>query len=145
MERQRYYEDVVVGEELLPLVKYPTTMQLVKFASSSSDYYQIHYDKDYAVRQGLPGVIVHGWLGLSFLAAMVSEWIGEQGRILKLDGGYKGINPVHEELFCYARVARKYEDGGEGRLRLDLWVENPTGKKTITGYAMVELPRKSAA
>ncbi len=141
---QRYYEDVAVGEELLPVVKFPTTMQLVKFAAASSDYYQIHYDKDFAVRQGLPGVIVHGWLGLSFLATMVSAWAGERGRILKLDGGYKGVNSVHEEMFCYGRVSRKYEEGDEGRLRLELWTENPVGEKTITGSAVVALPRKSA-
>jgi acyl dehydratase len=145
MDEQRYYEDVLVGEELSPRVKYPTTMQLVKFAAASSDYYQIHYDKDFAIEAGLPGVVVHGWLGLSFLAALVSDWIGERGRIIKLDGGYKGLNRVHEELFCYARVARKYEDEGEGRLRLELWVENPAGDRTITGSAIVALPRQATA
>ena len=144
MAEQRYYEDVEVGEELTPIVKYPTTMQLVKFAASSSDYYQIHYDKDFAVRQGLPGVIVHGWLGLSFLGSMVAEWAGERGRIVKLDGGYKGINRVHEELFCYARVSRKYEEDGERRVRLELRVENPAAEKTLTGSAVVILPRKTA-
>ena len=144
MDGQRYYEDVEAGEEVTPVVKYPTTMQLVKFAAATGDYYQIHYDKDFAVAQGLPGVIVHGWLGLSFLADMVAAWLGEQGRIIKLDGGYKGMNRVHEELFCYARVSRKYEAEGEGRLRLELWVENPAGEKTVTGSAVVALPRKTA-
>jgi acyl dehydratase len=145
MAEQRYYEDVVVGEELTPSVKYPTTMQLVKFAAASNDYYQVHYDKDFAVAAGLPGVIVHGWLGLSFLADMVAAWMGEGGRMVKLDGGYKGMNRVHEELFCYAKVSRKYEDDGEGRLRLELWIENPAGVKTVTGSAVVALPRKPAA
>ncbi len=145
MSEQIYYEDVMVGQELEPGVKYPTTMQLVKFAAASNDYYQIHYDKDFAVQQGLPGVIVHGWLGLSFLATMVACWMGERGRIVKLDGGYKGINRVHEELFCYGRVSRKYEEAGEGRLRLELWIENPAGGKTVTGSAVVALPRKTAA
>jgi len=145
MGEQVYYEDMTAGQELEPLVKYPTALQLVKFAAASSDYYQIHYDKDFALAQGLPGVIVHGWLGLSFLATLVSGWIGEQGRIIKLDGGYKGINRVHEELFCFARVSRKYEEDGEGRLRLELWIENPAGEKTVTGSAIVAMPRKTAA
>lgn len=144
MAAQRYYEDVDIGQELTPLVRFPTTMQLVKFAAASSDYYQIHYDKDFAMQQGLPGVIVHGWLGLSFLGSMVAEWAGTGGRILKLDGGYKGINRVHEELFCYARVTRKYEEEGEGRVRLALWIENPGGKKTVAGTAIVVLPHRNA-
>lgn len=143
MDEQRYYEDVAEGEELTPQVHYPTSMQLVKFAGASSDYYQIHYDKDFALQQGLPGVIVHGWLGLSFLASMVANWIGDSGRIIKLEGGYKGMNRVHEELFCYAKVSRKYEAENEGRLRLELWVENPVGEKTIAGSAVVVLPQKT--
>ena len=61
-----FYEDIEVGSELPALVKCPTTMQLVKFAGASGDYYQIHYDKDFAQANGLPGVIAHGWLALSF-------------------------------------------------------------------------------
>jgi len=137
MGEQVYYEDVRVGEELPPLVKYPTSMQLVKFSAASSDYYQIHYDKHFAEANGLPGVIVHGWLGLSFLSRMVTDWMGGQGRLLKLAGSYKGMNIVHEELFCYACVAKKEANG---RVRLGLWVENPAGEKTIIGSAEVVLP-----
>jgi len=140
MGEQVYYEDVRVGEELPTIVKYPTSMQLVKFSAASGDYYQIHYDKDFAVANGLPGVIVHGWLGLSFLSRMVTDWMGGQGRLLKLAGGYKGMNLVHEELFCYARVAKKEAD----HVRLELWVENPAGEKTIIGSAEVILPRRAA-
>jgi acyl dehydratase len=142
MSRQVYYEDVKVGEELPPVVKYPTSMQLVKFSAATGDYYQIHYDRDFAERSGLPGVIVHGWLGLSFLSKLVTDWIGGEGRLLKLTGGYKGMNRVHEELFCYARVARKEDDG---KVRLELWIENPAGERTIIGSAAVELPRRTAS
>ena len=62
MAEQVFYEDVEVGSEIPALVKYPTTMQLVKFAGATGDYYQIHYDKDFAQASGLSGVIVHGWL-----------------------------------------------------------------------------------
>ena len=43
---QVYWEDVTEGMEISPLVKEPTTQQLVKYAGASGDYYQIHYDKD---------------------------------------------------------------------------------------------------
>jgi acyl dehydratase len=145
MDGQVYYEDVREGLELDPGVKYPTSMQLVKFTAASGDYYQIHYDRDFAAASGLPGVIVHGWLGLTFLATMVTDWMGGQGRLVELDGGYKGMNRVHEELFCYASVSRKYEESGEGRVRLELRVENPAGEVTVTGGATVSLPRRNAA
>ena len=53
----------------------PTTMQLVKYAGASGDYYQIHYDKDFALASGLPGVIVQGWLALAFLGQLVTDWM----------------------------------------------------------------------
>ena len=142
MGEKVYYEDVRAGEELPPLVKYPTSLQLVKFSAASGDYYQIHYDKDFAEANGLPGVIVHGWLGLSFLSKMVTDWMGGQGRLVKLAGSYKGMNRVNEDMFCYARVAKKEADGC---VRLELWTENPAGEKTIIGSAVVELPRRATA
>ena len=67
MGNQIYFEDIEVGGELPALVKFPTTMQLVKYAGASGDFYQFHYDKDFAVSTGLKGVIVHGTLALAFL------------------------------------------------------------------------------
>jgi acyl dehydratase len=135
-----YYEDIEVGSEIPALVKYPTTMQLVKFAGASGDYYQIHYDKDFALANGLPGIIVHGWLTLSFLGQMVTDWLGDGGALLKLDGSYKGMNNVHEEIFCYGTVRRKYEEDGKHCVQLDIWAENPAGDRTVTGSATVALP-----
>ncbi len=48
MAEQVYWEDVTEGMELPSLVKNPTTQQLVRYAGASGDYYQIHYDKDFA-------------------------------------------------------------------------------------------------
>ena len=60
MSQQPYIQDVEPGQELTPLVKQPTTRQLVMYAGASGDFYEIHYDKDYALAQRLPGVILHG-------------------------------------------------------------------------------------
>jgi hydroxyacyl-ACP dehydratase HTD2-like protein with hotdog domain len=143
MTRQIYYEDVTEGSELPALVKYPTTMQLVKYAGASGDYYQIHYDKDLAIANGLPGIIVHGWLTLSFLGQMVTDWLGEKGTLLKLSGAYRGMNRVHEDIICNGKVVKKYVEDGKNLARVDIWAENPQGEKTVTGTAIVSLPSKA--
>jgi acyl dehydratase len=142
MTGQIYYEDIEVGSEVPALVKYPTTMQLVKYASASGDYYQIHYDKDFALANGLPGVIVHGWLTLSFLGQMLTDWLGDGGALEKLNGSYRGMNLVHEEIFCYGKVTRKYTENGKNYARVEIWAENPRGEKTVTGTAVVALPSR---
>jgi len=137
-----YYEDIEEGSEVPALVKYPTTMQLVKYAGASGDYYQIHYDKDFAIANGLPGVIVHGWLALSFLGQMITDWLGGEGTLVKLDGSYRGMNLVHEEIFCYGRVKRKYIEDDQHYARVEIWAENPQGEKTVTGSVVVILPSR---
>jgi acyl dehydratase len=143
MTEQVYYEDIEVGGELPALVKFPTTMQLVKYAGASGDYYQIHYDKDFAVSTGLKGVIVHGWLALAFLGQMVTDWLGEAGKLVRLSGSYRGMNRVAEDVICNGKVAKKYEEDGKKLARLEIWAENPAGEKTVTGTAVVTLPSRS--
>jgi acyl dehydratase len=140
---QLYFEDITEGSEIPALVKYPTTMQLVKYAGASGDYYQIHYDKDFAMANGLSGVIVHGWLALSFLGQMVTDWIGEKGTLVKLNGSYRGMNKVHEDVICNGKVTKKYSEAGRNYARLEIWAENPQGDKTVTGNALVSLPSRS--
>ena len=84
MAEQLFYEDVEVGMEIPPLVKNPTTRQLVKWAGASGDFYEIHYDKDFATAAGLPGVIVHGRLKSAFLGQLLTDWIGEEGTVEKM-------------------------------------------------------------
>jgi acyl dehydratase len=145
MAGQVFYEDIEGGSEIPALVKYPTTMQLVKYAGASGDYYQIHYDKDFAIDNGLPGVIVHGWLTLSFLGQMLTDWLGEGGRLVKLNGSYRGMNKVHEDIICSGKVVKKYTEEGKNYARVEIWAENPQGEKTVTGTAVVKLPSRQQA
>jgi acyl dehydratase len=137
-----YYEDIEEGSEVLGLVKYPTTMQLVKYAGASGDYYQIHYDKDFAVANGLPGVIVHGWLTLAFLGQMLTDWMGDKGTLVKLNGSYRGMNNVNEDIICNGKVVKKYIEDDKHLARIEIWAENPQGEKTVTGTAVVALPSR---
>lgn len=142
MTEQVFYEDIEAGSEIPALVKYPTTMQLVKYAGASGDFYQIHYDKDFALANGLPSVIVHGWLALSFLGQMLTDWLGEGGTLVKLNGSYRGMNLVHEDIICNGRVTKKYVEDGKNCARVEIWAANPQGEKTVAGSALVTLPSR---
>jgi acyl dehydratase len=143
MVKQVFYEDIEEGSEIPALVKYPTTMQLVKFAGASGDFYPIHYDKDFAQANGLPGVIVHGWLALSFLGQMLTDWMGEGGTLVKLSGSYRGINFPDQDIICNGRVTKKYVEDDKRCVRVEIWVENPQGERTVSGSAVVRLPSRA--
>ena len=142
MAKQLFYEDVAVGSEISLLVKQPTTRQLVMWAGASGDYYQIHYDKDFAQSKGLPGVIVHGQLTGCFLGQLMTDWIGEQGSLKKLTCSYKGMNFPDESITCRGRVIKKYAEGGEHYVECNLRAENAKGEKTVSGTAVVTLPSR---
>ena len=144
MKGKLYYEDVVVGGEVTTLVKQPTTRQLVMWAGASGDYNPIHYDKDFAQSRGLPGVVVHGQLAGCFLGQMVTDWIGEQGRLRKLTLTYRGMNFPGETLICKGTVTKKYIEDGQHFVVCSLWTENPKGEKTVTGTAVVTLPSRGS-
>ena len=142
MCEQLYYEDVAVGSEITPLVKQPTTRQLVMWAGASGDYYPIHYDKDFAQSKGLPGVIVHGQLVGCFLSQLMTDWIGEQGSLRKLSCNYKRINFPGEALICKGTVTKKYVKDEEHYIECSLWAENMKGEKTVSGRAVVVIPTR---
>jgi len=142
MGEQLYFEDIAEGDEIPSLVKQPTTQQLVMWAGASGDYNPIHYDKDFAVSRGLPGVVVQGQLVGNFLGQLVTDWMGEQGVLKKLSCSYKGMNYPGEDVICRGRINKKYVTDGEHLVECGLWAENANGEKTVTGMALVVMPAK---
>jgi len=142
MNEKLFYEDVAVGSEITPLVKQPTTRQLVMWAGASGDFNPIHYDKDFALKRGLPGVVVHGQLAGCFLGQMLTDWLGEKGSLKKLSLSYKGMNFPGEALTCKGTVTKKYVEDDQHLVVLGIWAENPRGEKTLSGTAIVTLPSR---
>ena len=142
MTQQIFFEDVAEGQEMPQLVKNPSTRQLVKWAGASGDYYEIHYDKDFAQSTGLDGCIVHGWLTFSFVAQMVTDWMGQDAFLKKIGVSYRGMNVPKQDIICKGNITKKYESDGEKIVECDIWAENTEGKKTTPGKAVVVLPSR---
>ena len=138
MAEQVYFDDVAEGQEIPVLKKNCSTQQLVQWAAGSGDFYQIHYDKDFAVGTGLKNIIVHGALKNAFLGQLVHDWIGNNGRIKKYGCSYRGMDYPNEDILCKGVVKRKYEEGGKRLVDLEVWTEQADGNKTTPGYATVE-------
>jgi acyl dehydratase len=143
MGKQNYFEDVEVGSEIGPLEKNPTTQQLVRYAGASGDFYQIHYDKDFALANKLPGVILHGALKNGFLAQLMTDFAGEHGWLRKLAVQYRGMDQPGAKVVCRGKVARKRVEGSDHIVECEIWLENAKGEKTTPGSAIVILPSRS--
>jgi acyl dehydratase len=142
MSAQADFDKIAIGAGIPPLVKQPTTQHLVMWAGASGDYNPIHYDKDFALSRGLPGVVVHGQLSTAFICQMLSDWYGQKGSLKKLNVSYKGLNFPGDTLTCRGVIKDKSQ-AGENLVTLDVWVENQRGEKTVAGTAVVGLPQKN--
>ena len=140
MAEQVFWEDVTEGMELPPLVKNPTTRQLVQYAGASGDYYEIHYDTAYAIGNGLPGPILHGALKNAFLGQLMTDFAGTQGVLKRLSCQYRGMDVPGQPITGKGTVTRKYQENGQHLVDCEIWLENPEGQKTTPGSATVELP-----
>ncbi len=143
MGKQLYFEDVTEGMDIPTLTKNPTPRQLVKYAGASGDFYEIHYDKDYAVNNELPGTILHGALKNAFLGQLMTDWIGAHGVLKKLSCQYRGMDQPESTIYCKGKAVRKYREGSENLVDCEIWVENEKGERTTPGKATVALPSHS--
>jgi acyl dehydratase len=133
--RTRLAANLRVGQELPELVKHPTTRQLVQYAGAQGDFYEIHYDQDYARSVGLPGVILHGLLKAAFLGQLVTDWIGDEATLKTFEVSYRGIDVPAHPYRCRGTVTRI--DGND--VELEVWGEEESGKRTTVGLATVQL------
>jgi len=143
MAKQFYFEDVEVGQEIPPLEEDPTTQQLVRYAGASGDFYQIHYDKDFAMANGLPGVILHGALKNAFLGHLMTDFAGEHGTLKKLAVQYRGMDRPGSKIVCRGKITAKRVVNGDHLVDCEIWVENAKGEKTTPGTATVALPSRA--
>ena len=139
------WDNVKEGSEIGPLKKNCTTQQLVQWAAGSGDFYQIHYDKDFAQSTGLKGLIVHGALKHAFLGQLVHDWAGDGGRVKKFGCQYRAMDEPNQEIALRGVVTKKYSEGDQNFVELDVWTENPQGQKTSPGTAVVTLPARNGA
>jgi acyl dehydratase len=145
MAKQITYEDVVVGQPLPTLIKHPAPRQLVMWAGASGEFSEMHYDKEFALKMGFPGIIVHGMLMTSFLAQVLTDWMGEGGTLKKIKTSNRRFVLVDQDILCKGTVTAKYVREGEFTVECELWTENTAGEKCVTATAVVTLPEREKA
>ena len=140
---QVYFEDVSEGQEIPKLVQNCDSQRLVLWAAGSGDYYQIHYDKGFAKNTGLPDRITHGALKHALLGRLLDEWAGDGGQVRRVACSYRGMDMIDKDVICRGVITGKRQENGSNVVDLEVWTEDPDGKKTTPGTAVVELPARS--
>lgn len=137
-----FYEDIDIGSELPALVKEPNQVQLFLFSAVTWNPHRIHYDKDWAQYEGHQDIVVHGPLHGAFLSQLVTDWIGEKGRLRRFGYSNRASAFPGDTLTCKGTVLGKRVADGKHLIDCEIWIENQSGDKLTPGTATVELPSR---
>lgn len=123
-----------VGHTLPVLRQVVTTTQLFRFSATTWNPHRIHFDAEYADREGHPGLVVHSHLRAALALRAVTEGLGPEWAIRSVDYRLRrpAICPVELEYSATVRSA-----AGDGFV-LDLFEQQggqPAGLEgTVTVY-----------
>jgi acyl dehydratase len=141
---ERFFEDVTVGADLPALVKVPTTVQLFRYSAVTWNAHRIHYEKEYAIHEGHPDVLVQAHLHGAFLVQMIGDWMGPRGRLVSFGWSNRGRAIPGDTLTCTGRVVDKRAVGSQHLVDLELVETNQRGETCAPGKATVALPSREA-
>lgn len=80
------WAEVALGQVLPQQSHRVTRATLVRYAGASGDFNVIHWSSRIAQSVGLPDVIAHGMLTLALAGRIVTDWVGDPGRVVELTG-----------------------------------------------------------
>ena len=159
----RYFEDVNVGDEMPALHKGTYTVtELFLFthgvvgtrrspraaleAEESKDLGGGgRYDAEHARnRRNMPGQFDWGPQRVCWVAQMATDWMGDDGRLLKMETRVRHPNVVGDTNTLFGKVAAKTVAGDEHLVELDVYNENQAGLATVEARITVALPSRAA-
>ncbi|GAA6524249.1 MaoC family dehydratase [Intrasporangium sp. DVR] len=88
----RRVSDVAVGDTLPARTIHVDRARLVQYAGASLDRNRIHWDEPFAKSVGLPDVIAHGMFTMGAAVTVVTDWVGDAGRVVEY--GTRFTRPV---------------------------------------------------
>ena len=85
---------VHVGVELPPQEFVFTRADLIRYAGASGDFNIIHWNERVAREVGMPTVIVHGMLTMGTVIRIVTDWLGDPGKVIEYSARFTRPIPV---------------------------------------------------
>jgi|SRR5665648_10511 len=85
-------KDADVGQRLPSRTIHIDRASLVAYAGASLDRNRLHWDERFAISVGLPDVIAHGMFTMGAAINVVSDWVGDAGRVVEY--GARFTKPV---------------------------------------------------
>jgi acyl dehydratase len=102
----------------------------------------VHYESDKADAIGVPVAYDLGIQRFSWAGHLITNWMGDDGFLKKLDARCKLFNVFGDTQFLKGTVTKKYQEGNQYLVDIEIRTENQRGENTMPGHATVSLPSK---
>ena len=131
------YSIAEIGDQLPSLTLGPIGQaDLVLYANASGDQNPIHIDQDFAKKSGLPDVIAHGMLIMSYLGRLLTNSV-PQSQIKNFSVQFSNMPHLNQKVICTGKVLEKNSIDNKEVVTVSLKVEDLQGEKKIIGQAII--------
>jgi acyl dehydratase len=133
--------ELTVGAEI-PVFQRATGLQnWNRYAAVNDEFVDIHMDDDAGRAAGFPTAFGMGNLQWSYLHNMLRDWIGDDGRIVRLRCQFRSPNIRNQVVSAHGKITAIRDEGAETVVDLDIWTENDSGQAMAPGSATVAIPK----
>ncbi len=128
--------NVAVGDALPEQFHTPDNVQLMFYNAALWNGHRIHFDEPYAKEvEGYPGLVIAGPLLGDWLNQVVELWLGESGRLTKIEYSNRVASYIGETLTAGGNVTAV-----EGNtITIEVYIKNEDGDVIAPGVATAEI------
>ena len=104
---------------------------------------RVHWEPEFAHMVGAPGAYDYGPERCSWLTHHLTNWMGDDGFLVRATCKIRRHNPEGDLLFIDGRVTGKRVEGGRHLVDIEQEARNQDGELSIIGTGTVELASRS--
>ena len=130
--------ELAVAESPLPTIaRRITPVQVFLYGAAMRNSHLIHYDRDYAQREGLPERVAQGDLLADFLCQVATRWAAPHGVLRSFRYEARGPGFIGEEVRHTGTVTDRRAESDAELFEIDLRSEGTDGRLCLRGSAVV--------
>ena len=132
--------DAHVGQELPVFERMAGFHAWNRYAAVNEEFVPIHMDDEAGKRAGNAGAFGMGNVQVSYLHALLRQWMGDDGRIVSVACQMRAPSLRGLLTTAHGRVTAVRHEGDETLVDLEVWTQTEEGTKQAPGTATVALP-----
>ncbi|HEY0807387.1 MAG TPA: MaoC/PaaZ C-terminal domain-containing protein [Pseudonocardiaceae bacterium] len=128
---------VAVGDEIPAFTRTTGFANWNRYAAVNDEFVPIHMDDEAGRAAGMNGAFGMGNLQWAYLHNVVRDWLGDRGRIVRMDCQFRAVNTKGQTVTAHGRVESVQERADDLLVELRVWTEDQDGNPLAPGTCTV--------